>query len=133
MTLRGITRRDQKRPRSLLWGVFGLVVLFLGGSLMSFYVFRGRVAGSISENIGTLRSGVVDLQNLDPQSAQQKFSSLGNLSTSDFGSFMNSIGFLFQGGKEAVGSFTDLSQQISTPSQEVTTQQAKLFPIFVSR
>ena len=119
-------------PRSLLWGVFGLVVLFLGGSLMSFYVFRGRVAGSISENIGTLRSGVVDLQNLDPQSAQQKFSSLGNLSTSDFGSFMNSIGFLFQGGKEAVASFTDLSQQLSTLSQELSTTQASIFEFFVS-
>jgi len=119
-------------PKGILWGIFGLVVIFIGGSLMSLYVFRGKVAGSVAANITTLRTGVADLQNLDPQAAQQKFSSLQDLSASDIGSLMSGLGFLFSGGKDVVASFSDLSKQLVLLSQELGTMESSSFDFLVN-
>jgi hypothetical protein len=118
-------------PRGIVWGVAGLVVLFIGGSFVSFYLVRGRVNDAIATNLSTLRAGVTDLQNLDPKSAQQEFSSLQN-SPSDLGGFVNSLGFLFQGGKDAVTAFSDLSNQLALLSQEVSTVESSAFGFLVN-
>jgi len=67
-------------PKGILWGIFGLVVLFIGGSLVSFLVIRGEMAVSVSKDFGLLRTGVSDLQGLDLSAAQKAFSSIGSLS-----------------------------------------------------
>ena len=77
---KGLLPRRKRLPKGIWWGIIGLVVLFVGGSVVSFYLIRAKVTASLSTNVGTLRSGVEDLQNLNPQSAAQQFSSLQGLS-----------------------------------------------------
>lgn len=115
--------RKSGLPRGIFWGVFGLIVLFVGGSIISFYVFRGRVIGSISANIVTMRAGVTDLQNLDPASAQQEFSSLQDASATDFGGIFGHLDFLYEGGSNAIAAFGDLSNQLSALTTELQTVQ----------
>src|SRR5665213_4245909 len=63
-------------PRGIVWGVVGLVVLFVAGSIVSFYIIKQKVKESISAQVGALQAGVADLQNFNTQSAQQEFAML---------------------------------------------------------
>ncbi len=67
-------------PRGIKWGIAGLVVVFIGGSLISFYVIRGKMAATASRDLGSFRAGVADLQDLNIAAAQKAFSSIGSLS-----------------------------------------------------
>ncbi len=121
-----IKRRSSALPKSILWGVLGLVVLFVGGSAFSWYAFRGKVIGAITENIGTLRAGVDDLQNLDTRGAAEKFSSF-SATTTDWNGYMNIFGSLFAGGKQAIASFADLSNQLGVFAEEVGALEGTTF------
>ena len=123
--------RPSRLPKSILFGVFGLVVLFVGGSIVSWYIFRGRVMGTISENITTLRTGVTDLENLDTQGAARAFSSFST-STADVNGMMNTLGSLFEGGGKAVAAFSDLSKQLATFAGELGSIESSGFD-FVSQ
>jgi hypothetical protein len=111
-------------PKGIKWGIAGLVVLFIGGSVASFYLVRRSVASTLSSRVATLQAGVADLQNLDPKSASQEFSSLNSASPSGF---FNSIISLFQGGSGAIHSFTDLSSQLAILSQAMTKTEGDIF------
>ena len=65
-------------------GYRGLIVLFIGGFVVSYFLVKREVAATIASRVVTLQAGVEDLQNLDPQSAAQEFSSL-NAATSSAG------------------------------------------------
>lgn len=67
-------------PRGILWGVAGLIVVFIGGSLVSYFVIRGKMAATVANDLGSLRVGVSDLQGLDLAGAQKAFSSIGSFS-----------------------------------------------------
>ena len=112
-------------PRGIKWAVAGLVVLFVGGSIASYYLIKRQVAATISSQIGTLQAGVADLQNLDPQSAAREFSSL-NASTSAEGTWGSLIS-LFEGSSGAVRSFSDISSQLVALSQNMTNVEGDLF------
>jgi hypothetical protein len=58
-------------PKGIKWGIAGLVVLFIGGSILSFYIVKRNVANTLSSRVTTLEAGVADLQDLDPTSAAQ--------------------------------------------------------------
>ncbi len=111
--------RKKPLPKGIIWGIAGLAAFFIIGSLISFYVVRARVTASLSENLGTLRSGVEDLQNFDPQGARQEFSSLQGISSGNFGSIVQSLGFLFKGGNNAVTALSDFGNQLMLFTQEV--------------
>ena len=123
-------------PKSIWWGIGGLVLLFAGGSVVSFYLVKTRVAASVSTNLGTLRSGVQDLQNLNPQAAQQKFStlqgSLQDLSSGNVGSLINSLGFLFKGGSNAIGALSDVGNQLSLFTSEVNDAASSSYAFFTT-
>ena len=89
----GASRRPL--PKGILWGVAGLIVIFVGGSIVSYYIVRKQVVGEISARADALAQGVNDLQNLDLQSAQAQFTHLNN--SPDLGAVANALGFLFQG------------------------------------
>jgi hypothetical protein len=124
-------RGDDRRPlpRGIKWGVIGLIVLFIGGFAVSYYVIRREVAATISSQIVTLQAGVQDLQNLNPQSAAQEFSSFN--ATSSSGIF-NSLISLFAGSSGAVRSFTDLSKQLTALSNNMANIENDAFG-FVSQ
>ena len=114
-------------PRGIVWGIAGLAIFFVGGSVVSFYVIKEKVKESISSQVGVLQAGVADLQNFDPQAAQQKFSLLGATSTPSFGAVLGVFGSLFQGGQSAVSAFADLTKQLTALSQEASSLEAGVF------
>ena len=124
-------RGEDKRPlpRGIKWGIAGLIVIFIGGFAVSYFLIKKEVATTISSRLGTLRAGVADLQNFDPQSAAAKFSSL-HASTSSEGMW-NSLVSLFAGSSAAVHSFTDLTNQLTTLSQNMANIESDAFE-FVS-
>jgi hypothetical protein len=121
---RGEDRR-QPLPRSIKWAAAGLIVLFVGGFTVSYYLVKREVAATISSRIGALQAGVQDLQNLDPQSAAQKFSSL-NASSSPEG-ILGSLVSLFAGSSATVRSFTDLSSRLTTLSNNIASIENDAF------
>src|SRR5665213_2159780 len=83
-------------PRGIVWGIVALVVLFVAGSIISFYVIKAKVKASISTQVNTLQSGVTDLQHFDFQGAQRQFSQLGGTSTPTFSTVLGVFSSLFQ-------------------------------------
>ena len=121
---RGEDRR-QPLPRGIKWGIIGLIVLFIGGFAVSYYVVKREAAAMISSRIVTLQAGMTDLQNFDPQSAAQEFSSL-SAATSSSGIF-DSLISLFAGSGGAVRSFTDLSSQLTALSNNMASIENDVF------
>jgi hypothetical protein len=121
---RGEDRR-QLLPRGIKWAAAGLIVLFVGGFVVSYYIVKREIAATISLRIGTLQAGVQDLQNLDPQSAAQEFSSL-NASPSAEG-LWGSLVSLFAGSSATIRSFTDLSNKLATLSNNIASIENDAF------
>lgn len=110
-----------KLPHGLVWGIVGIAALFVIGSTISFYIAKQKVKESVAAQAAALKAGVADLQNLDTQSAAQEFASLsGSSSTPTFGAVLGFFSSLFAGGKNAVGSFSDLASQLTRLSQEAS-------------
>ena len=120
---RGEDRRPL--PRGIKWGIAGLIVLFIGGFAVSYVVLKHEVAATIASRVGTLQAGVQDLQNFDPQSASQKFSTLNTQSSA--ASFWGAFASLFQGSSGAIKSFTDLSNQLQALSQSMANIENDAF------
>ena len=106
-------------PRGVVWGLIGLVVFFIIGSLISYAVARREMKKAITLQASTLKAGVADLQNFDTGSAIQQFSELSSsTSTPTLESLLGMFGSFFTGGKNAVSSFGDLANQLTNLSQE---------------
>lgn len=118
-------------PKAVYWAAGALGALLVAGFFVSASIVKGRITGSLAENLGTLRAGVEDLQNLDPESASHEFSSLKNPAT-DLGSFMNIAGFLFKGGADAIGAFSELSGRLTDLSGELASLQAGVFDLMTT-
>jgi hypothetical protein len=111
-------------PEGIKWGVAGLIVIFIAGFAVSYYLIKHEVAATISSQMGTLQAGVTDLQNLNPQSAAQKFSSLNNApSAAGMWGFFASL----FGGGGAIHSFTDLSNQLTALSENMANIENDMF------
>jgi Protein of unknown function (DUF4012) len=119
-------------PKGIAWGIAGLVALFVVGFIVAFYVVRGQVQASLTKDVGTLAAGVQDLQNLDPAAAAQQFSSLKDLSPSDFGTLFGALGFAFNGVRNTIGSFADIANQLTLFSQELNDTASSSFAFFLS-
>ena len=108
-------------PKGILWGIVALIVIFVGGSILSYYLVRQQVAYEISVRANALSQGVNDLQNLDPQFGRTEFAQLNNASgLSGVASWFN---FLFKGGSSAFQSFSDISKQLGSFSLDVLAFQ----------
>jgi hypothetical protein len=115
-------------PRGIMWGVAGLVALFVVGSIISYVVVKNKLKQSLVTQAGTLAAGVADLQNFEPQSAQQEFAVLtAGSSTPSFESVLGMFGSLFSGGQNAVSSFQDLASQLAGLSQASNDLENNLF------
>ncbi len=108
-------------PKGIWWGVFGLIVLFVGGIFASFFIFRVKVERSIAGNMSAFKAGIEDLRNLDPKAANLQFSSLENPSFGSWGGVLAQFSSLFKGGFGALASFSDLANQLATLSGELAS------------
>jgi hypothetical protein len=115
----------QPLPRGIKWAAAGLIVLFVGGFTVSYYVVKREVAATIASRIGTLQVGIQDLQNLDPQSAAQEFSSLNSSPSAE--GIWGSLVSLFAGGSATIRSFADLSNQLATLSNNIASIENDAF------
>jgi hypothetical protein len=115
--------RTASLPKGIMWGVAGLVVIFIGGFAASYYVIRHEVASSIASRAIALQAGVQDLQNFDLQSASQEFSSVNGVSLTSPSGIFALLGSFFSGGSGAIGAFSDLSSQLSTLTNNLSNMQ----------
>lgn len=120
-------RGRRSLPKGIIWGIVGLIVLFIGGSIFSYYVVRKKVSTTIALQAQTLQAGVQDLQNMDPASAEQEFSSLGANSSSSLEGIVGMFAGMFQGGTSAIQAFGDLSTQLTRFSGDLTQLQSSTF------
>jgi hypothetical protein len=123
----GARNRDRDRsaslPKGIMWGVAGLVIIFIGGFAVSYYVIRHEVASVISSRASALQVGVQDLQNFNLQSAEQEFSSANNASLASPSGILSVLGSFFSGSSGAIGAFSDLSGQLSTLTNNLSNMQ----------
>lgn len=116
-------RRATSLPKGLMWAVAGLVILFIGGFVASYYFIRENITSSLSSHVDALQAGVHDLQNFDFKSAAKKFSSLNDLSFTSPTGALGILGSLFSGGSNALGAFNDLSGQLATLTDDLSRMQ----------
>jgi hypothetical protein len=109
-----------------MWGVLGVIGIFVIGFAISFFVARHQIARSVAAHSAGLNAGVKDLENFDPQGAEQEFSALGIASSGTEG-WIGTIGSLFRGGSGALASFQDISRQLVLLPQEYEALQADVF------
>ncbi|HEY5220750.1 MAG TPA: DUF4012 domain-containing protein, partial [Candidatus Paceibacterota bacterium] len=115
----------QPLPRGIKWGIAGLVVLFIAGFVASYYIIKRDVSATISSQLGTLQNGVQDLQNFQPRSAAQEFSSLNNSPSAS--GIWDSLVSLFGGSGSTIHSFTDLTSQLATLSDNMANVENEMF------
>jgi hypothetical protein len=116
-------------PRGIWWGIAGLLLLFVAGFAVSFFIIRQNVSNEISSNAVLFRAGIADLQGGDPASAAQKFSSLSENADS-LGPMAQWFGILFQGGAHTVTAFMDATQQFAALSQELAELESDAFHLW---
>ncbi len=125
---KGENNQHKPLPPGIKWGVLGLVIFFIAGLIVSFYVIKAQVKATIASQVGTLQAGVADLQNFDTQSAQREFSLLSNPnSTPSWENIIGMFSFLYKGGSGAISSFTDLAKQLTALSQEAGSLESGVF------
>jgi hypothetical protein len=115
-------------PRGIWWGVGGLVVLFVGGLIVSLVIVRHNVSTAISEKENLFRSGLAELQHGDPSLAAQKFSEISE-GNSGLLSITNWLGFLVQGGVGTVTAFMDVTRQFSQLSLQIAAIEQDAFSV----
>ena len=115
-------------PRGIWWGVAGLLVFFVVGFAISFYIIKRNVSEAIASRATQFRAGIADLENADPQAATQEFSALAT-STNDLGAMAKQFGFLFQGGAGTVSAFMDATTQFTGLSQEFAALENDAFQL----
>ncbi|MDR3581668.1 MAG: DUF4012 domain-containing protein [Candidatus Pacebacteria bacterium] len=120
-------RRTASLPKGIVWGVAGLIILFVGGFAVSYYAIRRGVVSSIASRAVAMQAGVQDLQNFDLQSASKEFSSLNSAQFSTPSGFIGILGSLFSGSSDAFGAFGDLSSQLGTLTDGLTKVQNDLW------
>jgi hypothetical protein len=121
-------RRHRGVPKGIKWAVGGLVVVFIAGSAISYYVARRAVTAAVASKAGTLREGVQDLQDLDFGDAEKQFQSAGNTPTAS--GMLGLIASLFSGGTNAVGTFGDLSNQLTLLAQDLQKIEGDAWTMF---
>ena len=113
-------------PRGIFWGVIGLIVLFFAGFAVLFYSVREKAAGVVSSRVGSIETGVEDLQNFDLRAAAQEFASSNEGLSADFKNAAGAFDFLFRNGGP-FHSFLDVSQQLASLSDELNGLESAFF------
>lgn len=115
-------------PRGIVWGIVGLVVLFLGGFSVAFLVVKSKVQTSIATNADALHAGVADLLDMNTASATEKFTALAaDANSSDLIGMLSVFGSLFQGGAHTISSFGNLATELASFSGDLGALQADGF------
>lgn len=117
-------------PRSIIWGMVGLVIFFLGGFAVLFYFVRLKAVYIVSNRIGGLEAGAQDLQNFDLKAAAREFASSNEGLSIDLKNAAGLFGFLFQTGGPFY-SFVDISNNLASLSDELNGLDASFF-VFLS-
>ncbi len=121
----GNTGRGQ-RPNGIIWGIVGLIVLFLGGFIILFYSVREKTAVIVSSRFGNLEAGTQALENFDLRSAAREFASSNEGLSVDLKNAAGAFGFLFQNGGP-FNSFLDISKQLTSLSGELSGLEESFF------
>jgi hypothetical protein len=125
---------DEERttlPRSIWWAALGLMVLFVVGFIVSFYVVREKAKSEIAANTNGLTVGVASLENLDFAGAAAQFRAVA-ASSSDFQSVAGLFS-MFLSGRNPVGAFVDLAKNFSTLSDVVQGMEDDAFGLLGKR
>jgi hypothetical protein len=118
-----LSKESGKIPRSILWGIAGLILLFFVGFTFLFISVREKTAGIVSSRLGNLEAGAEDLQNFDLPAAAHEFASSNEGLSADLKNAAGVFGFLFKNGGP-LRDFLDISQQLSSLSNELNNLES---------
>ena len=118
--------KRHRLPRGIAWAAAGLVVIFIAGFAISYYVAKEQIRASIAARTAALALGIQDLQGFDPQGAAQEFGVLNSSSliTGPWGAAIS-----FFGSNGPVQAFADLSSQLVALSTELASAENDVFGI----
>ena len=114
-------------PKPIVWAAAGLIVLFIGGFGLSYYVARRELASAVSAREESLRTGMDDLRNFDFSGAESEFSPSAGTPGGLPAGWLGALSSLFSGSGNAFGAFTDLSNQLSSLTQNIANAQTDLW------
>ncbi len=109
--------RRKGLPRGIGFGIAALIIIFAGSLVFAYFSSR-RFSDSVSLNLEDIRSGVEDLRNLDPESAEEKFVLARD--SMNFEDIFSKLSLLFGSSKEAVSDFNTVISSGIAISKEVS-------------
>lgn len=115
-------------PHGVWWGAAALIVLFVGGFVISLMVVRHNVSTAISAKADLFRSGIAELQSGNPSLAAQKFSAV-SAGGDSIGPIANWLGFLVHGGVGTISAFMDVTKQFTQLSLQIAALENDAFAI----
>lgn len=111
-------------PPGIKWAIVGLVVLFVVGFIVTFFVVRAKAKQQVAASSSGITTGIADLEGFNFSGAAHEFSSLA-ASSSQFQSAAGAFSTVF-GGSNPVGAFVDLSKNLATLSTTLGNIQSDL-------
>lgn len=114
--------RRRSLPKGIKWAVVGLVIIFIGGFGISYYVARHVFIAAMSTRAEQLQQGIHALKDFNLNAAAQQFAAAGSNGTG-VESVLGPLSSLFSGGTNVVSVFGDISQQLSLLTQDLSNVQ----------
>ncbi|MEK9179955.1 MAG: DUF4012 domain-containing protein [Patescibacteria group bacterium] len=117
-------------PRGIGWGIFALILVFIGGLFLTFGRTKDITAERVAGNIDELKSGVEDLRNFNTESAKERFSRIGT-EIVDIRDSVGIFGSLFSGTGELLLNFQNVTAQGIALSGEMEFLRANALGLFL--
>ncbi len=121
-------------PKGVIWGIIGLVLIFVIS--FGYFLYVGITAhfeSAVTRNLDQFQAGVTDLKNFDPRSAEQKFSAANDDLQLTFSGFISKLAPLFKNTGELVGGFQKLAGLGTSLTREVAFFEEELLPDFIGK
>jgi hypothetical protein len=116
---------DRKNiTHGMQWALGGLIVLFIAGSIASFYFWKARAKTEMATHADDIQAGVAALARFDFAGAAKEFKIAG-ASSSQMSVAGNALS-LFMSGRNPVSAFLDISKQLSALSDLANNSKGDL-------
>lgn len=120
-------------PKGIIWGIFLLIIVFVVSLFFSFRSTSEKASDSLARSLDQFRGGIVDLRNLEAQSAEQKFSEASVDIGATLESIAGSLGPLFGGAGDILLGFQNLAGQGILLAQEISFLENNLLTLFLNQ
>lgn len=118
-------------PRGIGWGIFTIVVIFLGGIVFVFRNAPGVAEDALQRNLNSFQKGVKDLKSFNVKLAEDKFSSISG-GVGGVNDIFGKLGSIFSGAGEAFSNFQNIASEGVILAQETQFLIENFFNLFLN-